>query len=209
MYIRGQTMKFRIREERIEDRAEVERVVELAFADVRDSDHTEHLLVRRLRDCAAFVPELSLVAEDEEGGIVGHILLTKVEIVPDDAPATVQSDDQSSCGRADSTPAVSLALAPLSVLPEFQLQGIGSALIVQAHRHAVALGFGSAVVLGHKDYYPRFGYRPASQFGINLPFDAPAECCMAIELIPGSLSGIHGTVRYSPPFCPANKSGRE
>ncbi len=202
-------MIFSIREESIEDRAEVDRVVELAFADVRNSGHKEHLLVRRLRDSAAFVPELSLVAEDEKGGIVGHILLTKAEIVSDDTSTTAPSNGQSRRGGDDSMPAVSLALAPLSVLPEFQLQGIGSALINQAHRRAAALGFGSAVVLGHKDYYPRFGYLPASQFGITLPFDAPSECCMVIELIPHSLSGIHGTVRYSPPFYSVDKGGRD
>ena len=95
---------------------------------------------------------------------------------------------------------ISLALAPVAVLPEFQRQGIGSALIREAHRRAADSGYRSAVVLGHKDYYPRFGYRKAADFGIAFPFGLPQECCMAVELLPGGLEGVSGTVRYPRPF---------
>ncbi len=122
------------------------------------------------------------VAETDGGRIIGHILLSKAEVV----------SEERSC--------IVLALAPLSVLPEFQGKGIGSMLVREAHRRAAELGYGAAVLLGHWDYYPRFGYRRASLYGIKFPFDAPDECCMAVELTDGGLDGIHGTVRYPEAF---------
>lgn len=173
---------YSVREERPKDHEAVARVVELAFRDMAESDHDEHRLVGRLRRSEAFVPQLSLVAETNEGEIIGHILMTKVRIV---------SAEESF---------VSLGLAPVCVLPAWQRRGVGSLLIHEAHRRAAALGFSSAVLLGHKDYYPRFGYRPASIFGISFPFDAPGECCMAVELLPGGLKGVSGTVEYDKAF---------
>ncbi|WP_303008967.1 GNAT family N-acetyltransferase [Coprobacter fastidiosus] len=113
---------------------------------------------------------------------MGHILLTKVAIV---------SGNES---------VISLAVAPLSVLPEFQKQGIGGILLREAHSRASRLGYDSAVLLGHKDYYTRFGYKKASDFNIEFLFDVPEECCMAIELFPGALDGVQGIVHYSDPF---------
>ncbi|WP_116106099.1 GNAT family N-acetyltransferase [Lewinella sp. IMCC34191] len=170
-----------IRQERSADRSPVLALVERAFRNEAFSDQREHLLVERLRDTAAFVPELSLVAEKEER-IVGYILLTKIDIQ----------------GRDRNHP--SLALAPVAVHPDFRGRGVGTALIREAHRRAYAIGFGSVVLLGHAAYYPRFGYRPAHHFGIELPFDVPAENAMVVELRPGSLKGVSGRVRYAPAF---------
>ena len=72
-----------IREEQPEDFKEVDELIEAAFRDLEESDHTEHLLVQRLRQSEAFVPELSLVAQTLQGKIVGHILLTKAQIIND------------------------------------------------------------------------------------------------------------------------------
>ena len=149
---------------------------------MEESDHTEHFLVERLRKSEAYIPELSLVAETDDEQIVGHILLSRVTI--EDADTVFPA----------------LAVAPLSVLPKFQRMGIGGMLIREAHRRAASLGHSSAMLLGHKDYYPRFGYRKASGFGIRFPFDAPDECCLAIEFHPGSLSHIHGLIRYPAAF---------
>ena len=175
-------MNIKIRQEQIFDYKLVDDLVEYAFRNVKESDHTEHLLVGRLRKSDAFIPELSLVAEVDERKIVGHILLTKVAIV---------SGNES---------VISLAVAPLSVLPEFQKQGIGGELRREAHKRALQLGYSSAVLLGHKDYYPRFGYKKASDFNIEFPFDVLEEYCMAIELFPGALDGVQGIVHYSDPF---------
>jgi predicted N-acetyltransferase YhbS len=136
------------------------------------------------KSCAplpAFVPELSLVAE-AAGKVVGYILFTRIHI------------------QSEAGPVEALALAPVAVPPEFQHQGIGGRLILEGHRRALNLGFSAVLLLGHAGYYPRFGYRPACQFGIKLPFDVPDENCMALELRPEGLRGVHGEVLYSPPF---------
>ena len=171
-----------IRQETAEDYRAVHDLIQRAFAPLAESDHDEHRLVERLRQSKAFIPQLSLVATTEKGLPVGHILLTEAHIV---------SDKQRT---------LSLAVAPLSVSPEWQRQGIGSALLREAHRRAADLGYGSALLLGHPDYYPRFGYRPASHYNIRFPFDVPDEYCMAIELQPNALQRIAGTVEYAPEF---------
>lgn len=78
--------------------------------------------------------------------------------------------------------------------------GIGSALIRELHARAARLGYKSAVVLGHEGFYPRFGYRKASDFGITFPFEVPSECCMAVELVAGGLRDIRGVVCYPEAF---------
>lgn len=97
--------------------------------------YNEQDLVNALRQSVAYIPELSLVTEID-GRIAGHIMFTKVQI-----------------GES-----VQLALAPLSVLPEYQRQGIGSALIREGHKRAGELGYGYSIVLGSEAYYPKAGY---------------------------------------------------
>lgn len=174
-----------IRRETPYDFLQVDKIIRTAFFNMEDSDHSEHLLVERLRSSDTFVPELSLVAVTGDGKIAGHILLSEVKVISGDTEHTV------------------LALAPLSVLPEFQGKGIGGMLVREGHRRAAELGYGAAVVLGHEGYYPRFGYRRASLYGIRFPFDAPDECCMAAELTDGGLDGIHGMVQYPDAFISA------
>lgn len=174
-------MNIRIRKETQKDYEFTETVVEKAFQNEEHSDHSEHFLVARLRKSSAFVPELSLIAEMNEE-IVGHIMLTKLLI----------KDDEK---RYES-----LALAPVSVLPEYQNKGIGSELIHKSLKISKEMGFKSVIVLGHDKYYPRFGFRPASKWGIKAPFDVPDESFMALELEVGSLDGIMGTVVYGKEF---------
>ncbi len=174
-------MDLRIRQEETGDHSAVFKVIEQAFAKEELSDHTEQFLVERLRQSATFVPELSLVAEVGPT-IVGHILLTRIFI------------------KSSQRTYNSLALAPVSVLPEYQGKGIGGALIQAAHSKARELDFQSIVLLGHENYYPRFGYRQAHTFGIVLPFEAPKENCMAIALTENGLEGVSGTVVYPKEF---------
>ena len=94
----------------------------------------------------------------------------------------------------------SLALAPMAVKPSHQKQGIGSSLINAGLKQCRELGCESVVVLGHSEYYPRFGFEIASNKGIKAPFDVPDEAFMVIELIPRSLENDQGTVKYSEPF---------
>ena len=174
-------MDFHIRKEIESDYKKVFAVIIKAFSNTEYSDHNEQHLVNKLRKTEAFIPELSLVAE-YNNKIIGHIILTKIKIINEK-----QSFD-------------SLALAPVSVIPEFQNKGVGSKLILTSHKLATEMGFQSIILLGHEKYYPRFGYKMAGEFGIKLPFDVPEENCMAIELIEGSLSGIHGMVEYPKAF---------
>lgn len=110
-----------IRRETPYDFLQVDKIIRTAFLDMEDSDHSEHLLVERLRSSDTFVPELSLVAVTDDGKIAGHILLSEVKVISGDTGHTV------------------LALAPLSVLPEFQGKGIGGMLVREGHRRAAEL----------------------------------------------------------------------
>lgn len=174
-------MNIRIRKETQKDHESTKTVVEKAFQNEEHSDHMEQFLVAKLRKSDVFIPELSLVAEINEN-IVGHLMLTKL-LIKD--------------GKKNYD---SLALAPVSVLPEYQNKGIGSRLIHQSLKISKEMGFKSVIVLGHERYYPRFGFKPASKWGIKAPFDVPDESFMALELEDGSLDGITGTVVYSKEF---------
>ena len=161
-----------IRQEQPVDHDAVYQVVKEAFLNAEHTDGNEQDLVVRLRESKSFIPELSLVAVENEK-IVGHILFTR---------AAVKGTQV-------------LALAPLSVLPEYQNRGIGQALIREGHRVAKRLGYPYCVVLGHKTYYPRLGYVPASQYGIKAPFEVEDECFMAVRL--GEVIGnLNGTMEY-------------
>lgn len=165
-----------IRQEESKDYSAVYKLVKDAFATAEHADGTEQDLVEALRKGAAFIPELSLVAEID-GEIVGHILFTKMKI-----------------GKAEA-----LALAPLSVKPGFQRKGIGRALIAEGHRIAKELGYAYSVVLGSETYYPKMGYAQASQFGIQVPDGIPSENYMAIKLLEDA-KAISGTVTYAKEF---------
>lgn len=165
-----------IRQEQFNDYDVVHQVVKAAFANAEHSDGNEHKLVSALRNSKAFVPRLSLVAICD-GNIVGHILFTK---------ATVDAKTV-------------LVLAPLSVLPTYQRQGIGLALLTEGHRVAQELGYEYSIVLGHPQYYPKAGYRPASLYGIKAPFKVPDDSFMAIKL-KQTAEFLNGTVEYDPAF---------
>lgn len=157
-------------------------LTERAFETMEFSDGNEGKLVDNLRKAPTFMEELSLVAE-LNGKVVGHILFTPIHI-------------ENGQLRFES-----LTLAPVSVLPEFQNQGIGSQLIEAGHQKAKELGFKSVIVFGHPEYYPRFGYQPASSWGIKSPVSLPSDdVFMALELSVGTLSGVSGMVVFPPEF---------
>ncbi|MEH7648715.1 GNAT family N-acetyltransferase, partial [Bacillus toyonensis] len=162
------------------DYRKTEEVVKEAFLNEEFSDKKEHELVKRIRECDAFIPELSIVAVDKE--IVGHIMLSKITI--EQGGTTVDS----------------LALAPVSIAPSHQKKGIGGKLITAALEKAKELGYGSVVVLGHPEYYPKFGFERASQWNIKAPFEVPDEVFMVMELRENTLQGVEGIVQYSSAF---------
>ncbi len=141
----------------------------------------EGLLIEKIRGSDGFDPSLSLVGEIA-GDVLGHILFSPIHI------------------ETESCDVPALALAPMSVLPKFQKRGIGSQLVragLDASRQA---GHAIVVVLGHPDYYPRFGFQRASQFGVRSPFDVPDDVFMMQGLIPGALDAVSGIVRYPSAF---------
>ena len=165
-----------IRQESQKDYEEVYRVVKTAFEMAEHSDGNEQDLVVALRNSDSFIPELSLVAVKDDK-IVGYILFTKIKI---------ENHEE-------------IALAPLAVLPEYQKQGIGSMLIEQGHKIAKKLGYHYSIVLGSENYYPKFGYIPATQYGIQAPFDVPNENFMAVKLNDTDIE-IKGVVQYAKEF---------
>jgi putative acetyltransferase len=138
-------------------------------------------LVNANRLSKDFIPELSLVAE-ENGRVVGHILFSPIYI------------------QTDTRPIPALSLAPMAVLPEYQNHGIGSALVRQGLEQCRRLGHAIVIVLGHSDYYPRFGFSAHAAKDLECPYGDAGAAWMAIELIPGALEGVHGRVIYPPAF---------
>lgn len=165
-----------IRQESPADFEKVYALVEKAFATAEHSDGNEHNLVTKLRTSDAFVPKLSLVAELNQK-IIGHIMFTK---------ASVGNE-------------IILVLAPLAVLPEFQKQGVGSALIKEAHCIAKTMGYQYISVLGSEKYYPRFGYEPAKNFGLSILEEIPAENFMLIKL-QSDAKPLTGSIKYAKEF---------
>ncbi len=93
-----------------------------------------------------------------------------------------------------------MALGPMAVLPEQQRKGIGSALVRAGLRACEELGTGAIVLVGHPEYYPRFGFAPATHFNISCEYEVPEEVFMLLELQPGYLAGASGQVKYHAAF---------
>jgi putative acetyltransferase len=163
-----------IRFETDDDIAAIQTVNRLAFG--REG---EGLLVDALRARGAVI--CSLVAE-EGGAVVGHVLFS---------PAVL--DDE---GRHTAV----AGLGPVAVRPDFQRRGIGDALIRAGLAICRERGYSLAVVLGHPDYYPRFGFRPSRPLGIRWEHNAPEAAFMVMELRAGALAGARGIVHYQPEF---------
>jgi putative acetyltransferase len=157
-----------VRSELPSDRDAVRRVNELAFEGSTEAD-----IVDALRGTEAWLPNLSLVAE-ADAVILGHALFSLV--------------------RLDSGPEL-LSLGPMAVLPDHQRAGVGSALVLQGLERARSTEYPLVVVLGHPDYYPRFGFRPARPYGIETPYDAPDEAWLVLAL-PAYDEHVRGIVLY-------------
>ncbi|MEG0857891.1 MAG: N-acetyltransferase [Terrisporobacter sp.] len=174
-------MTIHIRQEELNDNHIVYDLIKSAFESAEHSDGDEQNLVNRLRTSESFIPELSLVAVENDT-IIGHILFTKLFIADYD------------------TKYESLGLAPLAVSPDHQNKGVGGKLINEGLKVAKELGYRSAIVLGSEKYYPRFGFLEAKNFEIKPPFEVPSENFMAIELVENSLENVNGIVVYPKEF---------
>jgi putative acetyltransferase len=153
-----------IRAESDEDIAAIDRVNREAFG-----GDVEARLVEALRHERAVIA--SLVAVDERGQIVGHILFSPATLITPSHEMRVAS------------------LAPMAVIPARQRTGIGSMLVGRGLQECKRAGYRAAIVVGHPNYYPRFGFSSAVVEHLNNPF-AKGDAFMGIELAHGSLSGL-------------------
>jgi putative acetyltransferase len=136
-------------------------------------------LVEALRQ--SDIPLISLVAE-EQNQLIGHILFSPVSL-------------------AGQTHAPAIAgLAPMAVLPAWQGKGVGSRLVREGLKFCAEAGYAAVVVIGHPDYYPRFGFVPASTFNIKSEYEVPDEAFMLKELKKSALTGIQGVIQYHETF---------
>ena len=163
-----------IRPERPEDVSQVRHVNELAFGQSAEAD-----LVDRLRQ--ACTDTLSLVAEDD--AVVGHILFT---------PVVVESAGRQVLGTG---------LAPMAVLPDRQRQGIGSQLVRRGLDILRERGCPFVVVVGHPEYYPRFGFEPASRHGLASQWEGvPDAAFMVLVMDAHAMARVSGVAKYREEF---------
>ena len=160
------------------DAAAVRAVVDAAFA---PKTH-EGRIVDELRGSDRWLPELALVAVDDDGVIVGQCVTSRADLVSDDG-----------------TVAPIVALGPIGVAPDRQGRGIGAAMIAATVARATADGWPVICLLGHATYYPRFGFEPARPLGIAPQQPWSDAHWMALRL-PAWRDGIHGTLRYPEAF---------
>ncbi|MDW4092859.1 MULTISPECIES: GNAT family N-acetyltransferase [Staphylococcus] len=156
--------------------------IEAAFADVTESNHEEQNLVAKLRNAPEYNYELEVVAKNNDGDVVGHIMLSEITVINGTKRYTV------------------LALAPLSVLPEYRNKGLGKALIQAVEERAKTQDYTTIIVLGDPKYYNQFGYEPAADYDITCPFDVPSEYFMVKFLWDQLLEQPQGDVVYSEAF---------
>ena len=163
-----------IRKEKDSDKEIIWKVNAEAF-----ETEAEANLVNALRDSGnSFI---SLVAEKDEE-IVGHILFTPVELIGDDSGLKL------------------MGLAPMAVLPKFQKKSIGSQLVKTGKEICSTQGYDAIVVLGHPEYYPKFGFVPSVKYGIKSEYDVPDEAFMLLELKKDSLKDKNGVIKYHSAF---------
>jgi putative acetyltransferase len=159
---------------RFEQPGDIEKIRELNLQ-AFETD-AEANLVDVLRNTA--VELISMVAE-ENGEVIGHILFSPVALA----------------GGLRI-----MGLAPMAVLPDWQNRGVGTKLVNAGLQACEEAGYEAVVVLGHADYYPRFGFVPSVNYGIKSEYDVPPEVFMVKELQQGALKGRTGTVKYNQAF---------
>jgi len=164
-----------LRLEQPSDHSEVENLVREAFWNKYQPGCDEHYLLHLLRDSAGYFPDMHYLAV-VDGRIVGNIVYSRARVV-----------------GADGQEWPMLTFGPLSVLPEFQHQGIGSALVHHTVLLAQQKGETAILLFGDPAYYSRFGFKPSIAYAITLPDGSSIDAFQALELAPGSLHGIAGS----------------
>lgn len=164
-------MLIEIREEHPDDVAAVREVNRRAFGQDQESNIVDALRTNR----AAL---LSLVATVNDQ-VVGHIMFS---------PLTVGENVNA------------VALGPMAVAPEYQRQGIGTKLIEAGDRKIKEAGYPFIIVVGHAEYYPRFGFRLASEYGIECEWDVPDQAFMLLVLDEVKMQSVSGLAKYRHEF---------
>lgn len=168
-----------LRAEEVADRDEVRRVIEAAFGQPDEAD-----IVDRLRaNGDLFMSHLA----DRKGRIIAHLAFSPAQVLDDDG---VPRDIRGGL----------LALAPMAVAPDYQRQLVGQGLLRSALMRLERAGVGAVVVLGHPTYYPRFGFTPASAFGLRCPFDAPDAAFLLRVFGEHPADSFRGMLKYAPAF---------
>jgi len=167
-----------IRQEKVSDYYKVCNLVKNSFATNSDDDGTIHDYLNELRTKDCFIPELSLVAEQGNGEIVGQIVLYKTNIATENGTIT------------------ELVLSPICVSPDYFLRGIARAMSEKSFDIAKALGYKAVFLCGSPKVYRRLGFSPTYEYGIFHidDKDKNAEWCMVRELVNGVLDNISGTI---------------
>jgi putative acetyltransferase len=163
-----------IREERPEDVEAIRAVNQETFGQPQEGQ-----LIDALRANGGVA--LSLVATLNDR-VVGHIAYSSVSVGP------------------DAENIVGAGLGPMGVLPEYQRRGIGTKLVETGNEILRDRGCSIIVVLGHPEYYPRFGFKPASGFGLRCEWDVPDQAFMALVFDPAKMKRVSGLVKYRPEF---------
>ena len=158
----------RVRPETDADRAAIRAVNEAAFESSAEADIVDSLRAHQGGEV------VSLVAE-RDGDVAGHILFSRVAIVGHEGLKL-------------------MSLGPLAVLPGHQRNGVGSELVRDGLIRCRESGAQAVVVVGHPQFYPRFGFVPAHRYAILCEFDVPDDVFMLVELTPQALSGVSGVV---------------
>ena len=155
-------------------------------------------------EAAAFLVETAAFAREDEARIVNRLRAQNVPLIE-----WVAEIDAELIGHALFSPVTvqngtavceAMALGPIGVLPPWQGQGIGSRLIRAGLKSCREAGHEIVFVLGHPEYYPRFGFETASDYGLRCEFNPPPVAFMVQALRPGALNGVHGVVYYHPAF---------
>jgi len=171
-----------IRNEQINEYRAVEELTREAFWNLYVPGCSEHFVLHNMRSSSDFISELDFVAE-LNGKLVGNIVYTHGKLIND-------------MGETHNV----ISLGPVSVLPAYQRQSIGSALIKYSLDKAKSLGFTAVFIYGNPRYYSRFGFRCAERYDITNSEGKFAVALMALELIPGTLRKISGRFLESEVF---------
>lgn len=172
-----------IRNEKTDDFREVEILTRKAFWNVHVPGCDEHYLAHILRDHKDFIPELDLVAQTEDGKIVGNVMYTKAALVD-------ESENKLSI----------LTFGPVSVHPDYQRMGISRKLLEYSFDGAVKLGYKVIVIFGSPANYVSRGFKSCKKYNICMADGSYPSAMLVKELVPGTLNGKKWFYQESPAY---------